>query len=269
MTRIYLLDAHGLAVTFYHATKPSKNEPGDLISAVRDWWIELQASMSPTHVVACFDTKRETNWRYKLHVEYKANRVAKPKEPELVEQLAQLPTLFKDLGIATSHVDGYEADDLIATMANDFDEAEIVIVSSDKDQMQLVSDRVMQLDPKKNKAGEWVLYDEAKVTEKFGFPPHRIREYLALVGDSSDNVPGVKGWGDTTAKRAIQQTKSKAEMLRRIVSRELDDITAARFDAFNPADFALSYELVGLRFDVPHGLTIDSIAVKQSTREAA
>lgn len=259
--RLYTIDVGALAVWKHFAVNES-SEHADLCEGVAKWWEEFSAKLNPGAVVACFDCSRDSNWRKQIYAEYKAARVAKPKDEALIEGLRKLPETFKALGVPTLRAEGFEADDLIATLAAEHDD-EVVIITSDKDMMQLVDERVSIYDPRPNKVGECVFYNAEKVRDKLGVPPHRVRELLALMGDASDSVPGVKGWGRVTAINAINQTRSSIELLRKAAAGELKDITPKNQKALteNIADYNLSYELVGLRFDAP--ISYDN------TREAA
>lgn len=251
MSRLYLIDANALGAWLHFAVSDSSDH-ADLIEGVRSWFSEFSAKFKPTMVRACFDCSRESNWRKQIYAEYKSARDSKPKDEALIEGLGKLPALFDELGVPSWRVEGFEADDLIATAATQHD-GEVIIITSDKDMMQLVDERVHVFDPRPNKAGESLFYDAAKVEEKLGVPPHRVRELLAIMGDAADSVPGVEGWGKVRAINAIKQTRSRLELVRKAKRGELQGITAKNQKALadNLADFELSFELVGLRFDAP------------------
>ncbi len=251
MSRLYLLDTGALGA-WKHFSVSDHSDHTTLIEGVRQWWDEFAKRFSPTDVVACFDCSRESNWRKQLFVEYKSARDTKAKDEAFIAGMRDLPKLFAALGVPMLRADGFEADDMIATMSAHH-EGEVIAVTSDKDMHQLVDERVRVYDPRPNKAGDCILFDEAKVTEKHGIPPHRLREFLAIDGDKSDSIPGVEGWGKVAALTAIQQTKSRAELVRKALAGTLEGITAKKQAAFAAqlAAFELSYKLVGLRFDAP------------------
>lgn len=264
--RLYLLDCNGISHWLYHAKTSRIDEHGNEISladAVRAWWARFAIAMGPSHAAAIFDGAN--NWRREVHAEYKATRKAKPRDEELVAALKTVPQVWSDLGVKVLCYDTYEADDAIASIANKLasDECEVIVVSSDKDLMQLVGPHVKQYDPRPNKAGECKFYDERGVEEKLWVPPHRVRELLALWGDTSDDVPGVAGWGQTTAANAIKQTSSARELFRKAVAGELTSVTAKNQAALiaNRSDYDLSYALVGLRYDVPVPESIDEYSI--------
>jgi len=251
VSRLYAIDASALAA-YKHFSVSDVSAHADMIDGVRLWWLDFVSRYRPARAVACLDCSRETNWRKIRYAEYKSGRDSRPKDEALISGMRQLPSLFTSLRVPTLRVDGYEADDLIATFSARHD-GEVIIVTNDKDLLQLVDDRVRVYNLAPNKAGDCVFYDFAAVEQKHGVPPHRLREYLAIKGDSADSIPGIKGLGDVFARTAIRQTRSKAELIRKASEGALNDITAAKQAYFTEhlADFNLSFELVGLKFDAP------------------
>lgn len=252
--RLYAIDGNALAHWQWHAYAESGETT--LADATRNWWSSFCRELNPTHAVVCFDGGN--NWRKQVYAEYKASRLAKPVDEEKLAALKTVDAAWQDLGVPTLRYETFEADDTIASLCAVFaDElCEVVVVSSDKDMMQLVGDSVLQYDPRPNKANECVFYDAAKVEEKLGVPPHRVQELLAIMGDSSDDVPGVDSWGKVAAVNAIRQTKSLAGILRKAGAGELEHITpkkqAALVDAASAGgSLMLSLGLVKLRVDVP------------------
>jgi DNA polymerase-1 len=156
-----------------------------------------------------YDSK-EPSFRKELYPEYKANRSAPP--DELIPQFDRIEELIRCMEIDSYRKSGVEADDLIATLTHKWiklaSHHRVVIVTSDKDLMQLVSDRVVVWDTMKN-----VVFGPDEVTEKFGVKPTQIRDYLALVGDSSDNIPGVPSVGPKTAVDLLKQFESLDNLL--------------------------------------------------------
>lgn len=266
MIRIYLLDVNGLAHWQYHstATDNAGNEL-ELSVKVERWWEEFRSKMKPSHVVACFDGRG--NWRKEIFAEYKSARAAKPKDEAKLKALNEMPALFESLGAKTTYFNGFEADDVIATLCARFcDEAEVVTIATDKDMMQLVEQMdggPTQYDPRPDKTGACVYYDAAKVEEKLGVPPHRVAELLAIMGDASDSVPGIEGIGRVQAINAIKQTKTAAEIFRKAAKHELANITPKNQDKIvaGREAFDLSLRLVSLRFDVPVELDLEDCAI--------
>ncbi len=205
-SRVYLIDGSGYIFRAFHAlpplTRPSDGLP---IGAVHGFcnmlWKLLRDSKSdkPTHLAVIFDHSAKT-FRYEISSEYKAHRPPPP--PELVPQFALIRDAVRAFNVSCIEMEGFEADDIIARYTCDAVAAggEVVIVSSDKDLMQLIQPGVTMLDTMKNKT-----IGEAEVLEKFGVPPAKVIDVQALAGDSIDNVPGVPGIGIKTAAELIRE----------------------------------------------------------------
>ena len=206
--RLFLIDGTALAYKAYFAfiRNPLRNSKGENTSAVfgvANSLLKLRRDEHPDFWVFTFD-RPEPTFRHELDQQYKATREATP--DELIDQLPRVKEVAAALGCPLMEMAGYEADDLIATLARKGVEEglEIVIVSGDKDLMQLVSDRVSIYNPRKAGA-EIERLDPGGVEEKFGVPPDKVRDVLALMGDTSDNVPGVPGIGPKTAVQLIRE----------------------------------------------------------------
>jgi len=206
--RIFLIDGTALAYRGHFAfiRNPLRNSKGQNTSAVfgvANSLLKIRREEKPDYWVFVFD-RPEPTFRDEIFADYKATR--EPTPDELIEQLPLVKNLAQALGCKLIEMPGFEADDLIATLtkkalACDFD---VVIASGDKDMMQLVGDRVSIYNPRKAGAEiEWL--DPAGVKEKFGVTPGQVRDVLALMGDTSDNVPGVPGIGPKTAVELIGQ----------------------------------------------------------------
>ena len=204
---VYLIDGSGYIFRAYHAlpplTRPSDGLP---VGAVHGfcgmlWKLLREAGelSQPTHIAAIFDRSDHT-FRNDLYADYKAQRPDMPED--LVPQLPLIRDAVKAFNVACLEQSGYEADDIIATYAREAVEAgaDVTIVSSDKDLMQLVHPGVRMYDTMKNK-----VIGEAEVMERFGVPPSKVIEVQALIGDSTDNVPGVPGIGVKTAALLINE----------------------------------------------------------------
>ena len=205
--RVYLIDASGYIFRAFHAlpplTRPSDGLP---VGAVHGFcgmlWKLLRETGEldpPTHIAAIFDLSEHT-FRNDLFSDYKANRSEPP--DDLIPQFPLIRDAVHAFNVACIEKRGYEADDLIATYALQALEAgaEVTIVSSDKDLMQLVRPGIRMYDTMKNK-----VIGEAEVLERFGVPPSKVVEVQALIGDSTDNVPGVPGIGVKTAALLINE----------------------------------------------------------------
>ena len=201
---LYLIDISSFIFRAFYAIRPLTSrtgEPTNAIYGVASMLQKLIDDAKPEYLVVAYDSK-EPSFRKQRYAEYKANRAAPP--DDLIPQFDRIDQLIRLMDIHSFRVPGVEADDLIGTLANRWfelsDRHEVVIVSGDKDLMQLVNHRVKMLDTLKN-----VLYDGAQVEEKMGVPPTQVRDYLALVGDSSDNIPGVSGIGPKGAVELLQK----------------------------------------------------------------
>jgi DNA polymerase-1 len=206
--RLFLIDGHALAYRSYFAfiRNPLITRKGEHTSAVFGFvnsLLKILREEAPTHLAVVFDTPKPT-FRHKLYPEYKATRAKMP--DDLIPQLDRLHEVLEAMSIPTLELAGYEADDLIGTIASQSGGADCqaVMVTGDKDYMQLVTEHVLMFNPKRaGEPGEWL--DPAAVEAKFGVPPEQVVEVLALMGDSSDNVPGVAGVGPKTALKLIRE----------------------------------------------------------------
>lgn len=198
--KLHLLDASGFIFRAYHALPPLTRADGTPVGAVIGFCnilYKLLCDVKASHIAVIFDAKR-LNWRHQVYDLYKANRPDPPED--LIPQFALIKEATKAFSLEPLEVEGFEADDIIACYAKAGAEQgyDVVIVSSDKDLMQLIDDKVTMWDPIKQKS----LGADA-VFEKFGVGPDKVVEVQALIGDSTDNVPGVPGVGPKTAAELI------------------------------------------------------------------
>src|SRR5262245_23135917 len=218
---LYLVDGSGFIFRAYHALPPLRTTTGIPTGAAYGFtqmMIKLEVDHRPSHLVAVFDAggrSQRTEW----FADYKANRVEPP--DDLKPQFALVRRVVDAFGVPRLEATDCEADDLIATIVRRAREAgmRVVIVSSDKDLMQLVDANVVLGDTMKpsghgSSARDFV-YGTAEVTEKFGVPPAQLGDVLALMGDSVDNIPGIPGVGPKTAAALIQYFGSLDNMLSR------------------------------------------------------
>ncbi len=217
-----LVDGTALVYRSYYAfiRRPLVNSSGENVSAVYGFassLIKLLDELAPSHMVVAFD-RPEPTFRHEAYEDYKATR--EPMPDELADQLSAIHELVEAFGIPIVEEPGYEADDLIGTLAVAAREEGLrsVIVSGDKDFFQLVDDTITVLDPGKN-----IEYTALGVEEKFGVPPSQVIEVLGLMGDASDNVPGVPGVGKKTATDLIARFGSVEGVLEHI-----DEISGAK-----------------------------------------
>jgi DNA polymerase-1 len=209
MKKIFLCDGHNLAFrAFYGIRELSRSDgfPTNMIHGwVRSFW-RLEDDFSPDEIWVFFD-RGGCPQRESILPEYKANRGSPPEG--FSEQLEYVKQLTGAMGYGWAEKEGLEADDLIATKTKELkgEGTEVTIVSSDKDLAQLVCPGVRQLlpPPTANPRIGWRMLDEEGVNEKFGVSPASILDYLAIIGDQSDNIPGLSGVGPKTAVKWIQQ----------------------------------------------------------------
>ena len=200
---LLLLDSYALAFRMFYAysQNPLKNSQGEEVSMMHGYWgavLRILAQHKPTHFAIARDVAHTKTFRHELYPDYKANRGPMPEE-----MTAQMPLLGESLeasGIPLLSEPGYEADDVMASTAMAAVEAgfdHVVILSKDKDMSQIVSDKIHLFHLTKGADG--IDFGPEQVLEKYGLPPEKIRDYLALMGDASDNVPGVPKVGPKTA----------------------------------------------------------------------
>lgn len=209
MSKWLLVDGFNLAYRCFHALPELTSSKGFPTGALHGWvkslW-KLIDQENPNATLVFFDLG-ESEERVKLHAEYKAQR--KPMPDPLRQQIEPIKTLTRAMGLAGIEQQGVESDDLLASEAVSLAKAghDVVIVSSDKDFAQIVDDRIkiMLPPPSANPKLGWRLLDATGVQEKFGVPPTQIAHYLALVGDTSDNIPGLEGVGPKTAAKWLAE----------------------------------------------------------------
>ena len=260
--RVYLIDGSSFIFRAYHSLPPLSRKDGTPVGAVLGFSNMLLRIIEDKHCdyIACiFDTARHT-FRNEIYDLYKANRDAPPED--LRPQFAIVREATKAFNVASIELDGFEADDLIATYAKVATEAgyETVIVSSDKDLMQLINDQVMMLDTMKNKE-----IREPEVFEKFGVGPNKVVDIQSLAGDSVDNVPGVPGIGVKTAALLINEYGDLDTLLER--AGEIKQ-NKRRENLIEFADQArLSRDLVTLKDDIPLPMPMEDLAKTEADAE--
>ncbi len=255
---VYLVDGSGYIFRAFFALPPMTRPDGTPVNAVYGFTNmlgKLIEDSEATHLAVIFDTARKT-FRSDIYPDYKAHRPPPP--DELIPQFDLIREATRAFNVACIELAGYEADDLIATFARRAaaDGREVVIVSSDKDLMQLVDDRIRMMDPVKNR-----MVGRAEVVEHFGVGPEKVVDVQALAGDPTDNVPGVPGIGVKTAAQLINEYGDLDNLLAH--AEEIKQ-PKRRENLINFADLArLSRELVRLKDDVPLDETVADFEVKQ------
>jgi DNA polymerase-1 len=259
---VFLVDGSGFVFRAFHALPPMNRPDGTPVNAVYGFTTMLLKLLEDTdadHVAVIFDRARRT-FRNDIYADYKAHRPPPPEE--LVPQFPLVREATKAFDIACVEMDGFEADDLIATYARQAAEAgaEVTIVSSDKDLMQLVGPRVTLYDAMKNR-----IIGPAEVAEKFGVGPDKVVDVQSLAGDTSDNVPGVPGIGLKTAAQLIGEYGDLDTLLAR--AGEIKQPKRREALLAHADDARTSRELVRLRDDVPVPVPLADFAVRRPDRD--
>jgi DNA polymerase-1 len=216
MSKLLLVDGSALLHRAYHAYPPLTTKTGEIVGAVygvASILVSALDSEKPTHVMVAWDLPKPT-FRHIKYVGYKAQR---PKaDAEMVEQIPMVKQVIETMGIVQVAQEGYEADDIIGTLSRlESQDNDVVILTGDQDTMQLVTDHVRVLTPAKG-ANPPVLYGPEEVWNKYGVHPGQIVDYKALVGDVSDNIPGVAGIGPKGAVTLLNQFETLENVYARV-----------------------------------------------------
>jgi len=257
MSTLYVVDGHSHIFRAYHAVgylSTSKGVPSHAVLILSTMLWKLIREEQPDYLGITLDPPGPT-FRDKLFTDYKATRSAMP--DDLARQLPYVRRLFEALRTPAIEIPGFEADDVLATLVEQAlrrPDLEVVVVSGDKDLLQLVGPRVRVLSVL-GRTGEKIVYDEAKVRERWGVGPEQIADVLALMGDSIDNIPGVKGVGEKTAVKLIGQFGSVErlyENLPLVGGKLRETLAASRKQAL------LSHELASLSRSAPVTLDLEA-----------
>lgn len=260
---LYLIDGNSSIYRLYHAIQflnTSTNLPTNAVFGFARLLFKLLKEDKPEYMAVVFDAVAPT-FRHELFEAYKAQRSRMPSD--LVQQVPYIKRLIQALNIPLVEVPGYEADDVIGTLAKKAEQVGIctIILSPDKDFLQLVSDKIQVLS---ERMGHRVLYDVEKVKERYGVEPAKIPDVLGLMGDPSDNVPGISGIGEKTAGKLIQEYGSVEELLHNV-----DKVKNAkqRENLKQQGEMALkSKELVTLVTNVPITWSLEEFRLSPPNR---
>ncbi len=267
MRTLLLIDANSIIHRSFHALPPftaPDGRPTGALYGLASIMLKLWREEKPDYAAAAFD-RPEPTFREKKYKEYKAQRPPAPNE--LISQIIETHNLFPVFGIKTFEKAGYEADDVIATLAEKFageNDLRIMILTGDKDTLQLVrGDKVVVRTFRKGVSDTFV-YDEKAVEEKFGIKPNQLIDYKALVGDPSDNIKGVPGVGPKTATELIQKFGSVENLYRNLVG---DAKLEKKLGPFRK-EADLSRELVILDRNAPIEVkNLDELKVEEKKQE--
>lgn len=250
MKTLLLIDANALIHRAFHALPPFKSSDGKPVQALyglSSILLKLWREEKPDYAAAFFDLPRPT-FRETEYREYKAQRPAAP--DELVSQIIEAHNLFGKFGVKTFELAGFEADDLIGTFAERFKreaDLRVVILTGDMDTLQLVDGDRVVVKAFRTGVSDTAVYDAAAVKNRFGIEPGQLIDYKALVGDQSDNIPGVAGVGPKTASSLLQKYGSLEEIYRHL---DQEPKIAKKFAAAEK-DAGLFKKLVAIKRDVP------------------
>ncbi len=259
---LFLIDGNSYIYRAYYAIRSLSTRSGFPTNAIfgfANMLLKVLREQKPTYVAMVLDSPG-TTFRHQLYPEYKANRPPMPED--LVLQMPRIDDLIAAFRVQAIRVPGMEADDIIATLAHIYAGKvdKVVIVSSDKDLMQLITDKVVMLDTMKDR---WV--DEEAVVEKFGVKPSQVVQVQALMGDPSDNIPGLAGVGPKTAGKLIARFGSVEGLLEH--SEEVGGKIGEQLP-HQMEELRTSLSLVTLKNDVPVDQTLDDLAVSDLDTQA-
>lgn len=261
--RLFLIDGSSYIFRAFFAIPPLSNAAGlptNAIFGFTNILLKLLKQHRPEYVVVALDAGRET-FRNDMYAEYKSNRPEAP--AELIPQFPYFRKVLDVLNLPLLELPGYEADDIIATLCGAMSGkgCEVIVVSSDKDLMQLVTDGIRLLDSAKDR---WIGAEQ--VREKFGVAPEQVIEVMGLMGDPVDNIPGVKGIGEKTAIALIQQFQTLENLFDHLAEVEQMKLRGAarvrNILAEGKQAAYLSRDLATVKRDVPIDMGLESLRAR-------
>lgn len=273
--RLVLLDAHAIIHRAYHAlpefTSPS-GEPTGALYGLSSMLVRIINDLSPDYLAACYDLKGPTV-RHEAYEDYKGTRAKT--DDALIAQLDNSRRIFEAFGIPIYEKEGFEADDILGTVAllmKKEKNLEIVIASGDMDTLQLIEGSRVKVYTLKKGLNDTILYDEEAVKERFGFPPALIPDWKGLRGDPSDNIKGVPGIGEKTATELITQFGGVEDIYKKLKKSEkafLDAGVKARMINLlkeHEEDARFSHMLATIRTDAPISFSLSKCRFKDGNR---
>ena len=256
--KFIIIDGNALLHRAWHALPPLTTSDGKMVNAVYGFasiMLNIIKELAPDYGVVAFDPPGGT-FRHEVFKEYKATREKQP--DELYEQIPLIKEVAKDFGFHIEEVAGYEADDVIGTLARKASKHDLktVIVTGDMDALQLVDENTVVYTIKRG-INDTITYDVAAVREKHGFGPEKVIEYKALAGDSSDNIPGVAGVGEKTAKELLADFDSIDEIYehlekggKKIKETVAKKLLASKDNAFLSRNLATIAQDINMKFSL-------------------
>lgn len=268
MDRLFILDSNSILYRAFFALPKLTTKKGELVNGVYGFLLllfKIIREFRPEYLVACFDFPAKT-LRHKEFEDYKKNR---PKMPdELISQIPKLKEVLNSFSIPIFEKEGFEADDLIGTISEiSPKEIEKIIVTGDLDNLQLVSEKTKVYFLKKGLKTPLIL-DKEKVKEKyFGLEPEQIPDFKALVGDPSDNIPGIEGIGPKTAAKLLFRYKSIKRMIEEIEKDKEIEPKLKEKILENKEKIALNLKLAKIKRDVEIDFDIERSRFKSFNQE--
>ena len=265
--KLLLIDGNSIMNRAYYGIRALTSKTGfptNALTGFMNIYFKLLIEEKPDRIAVAFDLKAPT-FRHKLYKEYKANRHAMP--DDLAQQMPVIKKLLRSLGVSVVELEGYEADDIIGTLSHAaFEQGkDCVIMTGDRDSFQLVNDKVtVRLASNK----EDIIYNPNKIFEVYGVKPAQMLDVKALMGDSSDNIPGVAGIGEKTALSLIQKYGSLNDLISKLA--EIDVTKSVKTKLENGVDSAkLSYELGKICLTVSISTNLDDYKIHEPNNAEA
>jgi len=275
MKKLILIDGNAILHRAFHALPPLTSKNGDIVNAVYGFFsmfLKIMEDQKPDFIVVCFDKKAPT-FRKELFVGYQAKR---PKmSDDLIPQIKFVHEILEKAKVEIFEIDGYEADDLIGTIAvqsqksgrkSQKEEIEVFIVSGDRDLLQLVNGHVKMIAPVTGLTN-MIVFDEGSVLQKYGIKPSQMVDYKALVGDPSDNYPGVAGVGPKTAASLINEYGSLENIYKNLEQIKTKNPNLALKLANDAEAAGLAQKLAGVVLDAPITLGIEKAGIRHFDKE--
>ena len=273
MRKLILIDGNAILHRAFHALPPLTNKSGIVVNAVYGFFsmfLKVLEDLRPECIIVCFDKKAPT-FRKQLFVGYQAKR---PKmSDDLIPQIKFVHEILDEAKVEIFEVDGYEADDLIGTIAYQTQNSklktqnlEVVILTGDRDMLQLVNSHVKVLAPIVGLT-KMILFDEKAVEAKYSIKISQFVDYKALVGDASDNYPGVAGVGPKTAANLLKEYESLEEIYKNLEKIKAKNPNLALKLAEGIEAAGLAQKLAGIVLDAPIKLDIKKASLKLFDRE--
>lgn len=277
MNRLLILDGNALLHRAYHALPPLTSPDGKPTGAVYGFismLIRLQTDLNAFHFAIAFDRPKPT-FRNELYKEYQSQRP--PLDEQLIQQITTIHEVISEMNIPMFEMDGFEADDMIGTLVNHVvshkfitqknNIDQIIVVTGDRDILQLVGDRVLVYMPVKG-LSEAKLYGKQEVIERLGVEPERIPDWKGLCGDPSDNYPGVKGIGPKTAADLVNTYKTVEEVYTMLDKGILTVSEGVKHKLLQGREDALlSKTLATIRVDAPIDIDIEKFFISTFNTE--